>query len=135
MINISDAIKYLKKEVPNPTKGLPEDLFYYISSTTPIINVDLLLKDKKGRVLLSWRDDKYSGKGWHIPGGIIRFKETIRERIDEVARIEVGTSVDSFNPEPLAINEIFNKQREVRSHFISLLYRCSISENFVPENK
>ena len=46
MINISDAIKYLKKEVPNPTKGLPEDLFYYISSTTPIINVDLLLKDK-----------------------------------------------------------------------------------------
>ena len=73
-MNIVDAIKCLKQEVPNPSKGLPDDLFYYISSTTPIINVDLLIKDEKECALLAWRDDQYAGKGWHVPGGIIRFK-------------------------------------------------------------
>ncbi len=104
MTNIADAIKRLKQEVSNPSKGLPDDLFYYISSTTPIINVDLLLKDENGRTLLSWRDDPHSGKGWHIPGGIIRFKETIEERINEVAKIEIGTPVKPFKSEPIASN-------------------------------
>tara|TARA_Y100001970_G_C14251523_1_gene872248 strand:- start:2394 stop:2894 length:501 start_codon:yes stop_codon:yes gene_type:complete len=135
MINIIDAIKRLKQEAPNPSKGLPEDLFYYISSTTPIINVELLLKDENGRTLLSWRDDSYAGKGWHLPGGIIRFKETIVERINEVARTEVGIAVKSFKKEPIAINEIFNHEREIRSHFISLLYDCSLPSDFVPKNK
>ena len=134
MTNIADAIKRLKQEVSNPSKGLPDDLFYYISSTTPIINVDLLLKDENGRTLLSWRDDPHSGKGWHIPGGIIRFKETIEERINEVAKIEIGTPVKLFKSEPIAINEIFNRKREIRSHFISLLYSCSLPGDFVPKN-
>ena len=135
MTNIADAIKRLKQEVPNPSKGLPDDLFYYISSTTPIINVDLLLKDENGRTLLSWRKDPYAGKGWHLPGGIIRFKETIEERINEVARLEVGTSLKSFKSEPIATNEIFNRKREIRSHFISLLYDCLLPGDFVPKNK
>jgi colanic acid biosynthesis protein WcaH len=135
MTNIADAIKRLKQEVPNPTKGLPDDLFYYISSATPIINVDLLLKDENGRTLLSWRDEPHSGKGWHIPGGIIRFKETIEERINEVAKIEIGTPVKLFKSEPIAINEIFNRKQEIRSHFISLLYSCSLPGDFVPKNK
>ena len=134
-MTILEAIKCLKQKVSNPSKGLPEDLFYYISSATPIINVDLLIKNKKGYVLLAWRDDQYAGKGWHIPGGIIRFKETIKERINEVARIEVGTFIDYYDPEPMAINEIFNYEREVRSHFISLLYRCTLTADFVLNNK
>jgi colanic acid biosynthesis protein WcaH len=85
--------------------------------------------------LLSWRDDPHSGKGWHIPGGIIRFKETIEERINEVAKIEIGTPVKLFKSEPIAINEIFNRKREIRSHFISLLYSCSLPGDFVPKNK
>jgi len=134
-MTILEAIKCLKKNVPNPSKGLPEDLFYYISSATPIINVDLLIKNKKGYILLAWRDDQYAGKGWHVPGGIIRFKETIKERINEVARIEIGTFIDYYDPEPIAINEIFNYEREVRSHFISLLYKCSLPADVVLNNK
>ena len=134
-MTILEAIKCLKQNVPNPSKGLPEDLFYYISSATPIINVDLLIKNKKGYVLLAWRDDQYAGKGWHVPGGIIRFKETIKERINEVARIELGTFIEYYDPEPIAINEIFNYEREVRSHFISLLYTCTLPADFVLNNK
>jgi len=133
-MNIIDAMAIISKEVTNPQKGLSDEVFYFISRITPLINVDLLIKDEKGRALLSWRDDQYSGKGWHIPGGIIRFKETFETRIKEVAKSEIGTEV-KFDPNPIAINEIINKKRDIRGHFISILYKCSLPSTFISENR
>jgi len=44
-MNIHEAIKFLDKQIPNPSLGLPEEVFLFISRTTPIVNVDLLIKD------------------------------------------------------------------------------------------
>jgi len=133
-MNIADAIAILGKEAPDPSAGLPDEVFYYISKTTPLVNVDLLVKDENGRTLLSWRDDEYAGQGWHLPGGIIRFKETLEARLIKVAELEIGTRVD-FDPNPVAINQIIHNERDIRGHFISILYKCSLSGEFVPENK
>lgn len=108
-------------------------MFHYVSRTTPLVNVDLLIKDEKGRTLLTWRSDKYCGKGWHIPGGIIRFKETFETRLRKVAETEVGAEV-LFDPVPLAVRQCVNRDRAVRGHFISLLYRCGLPSSFVPAN-
>ena len=133
-MNIADAIAVLVKQVPNPSQGLPDEVFYYISRTTPLVNVDLLVQDKNGRTLLSWRDDQYSGTGWHVPGGIVRWKETLEMRIRKVSEAEIGALV-SFDTAPIAINQFIHHEREVRSHFISLLYRCHLPEAFIPQNK
>ena len=82
--------------------GMPEEVFLAISTLMPIPNVDLLIRDESGRILLSWRDDMYFGKGWHIPGGCIRFKETMLERVKETAILELHTEVE-INPIPLAV--------------------------------
>lgn len=43
-----------------------------------MVNVDLLIKNvSSNETLLTWREDEYYGPGWHVPGGIVRFKETI----------------------------------------------------------
>jgi colanic acid biosynthesis protein WcaH len=132
--NISDAIRMLKEKVPDPSQGLPDELFYYISATTPMVNVDLLIKDEKGRTLLSWRDDRYAGHGWHIPGGIVRFKETLEGRIQQVAKTEVGVDRIEFEKTPLAIHQIIHPHRDTRGHFISILYRCFLPGTFLPKN-
>ncbi|MEI7983545.1 MAG: NUDIX hydrolase, partial [Bacteroidota bacterium] len=54
---IQDTIEILNKQIPDPRLGLPEEVFLFISRLTPMVNVDLLIKDKKGLALLSWRDD------------------------------------------------------------------------------
>ena len=59
----------------NPTKGLSEETFLLISQLTPMVNVELLIQDKNKGTLLTWRHDKFYGPAWHLPGGIIRFKE------------------------------------------------------------
>lgn len=133
MRSLADAIAELDRNVANPTAGLPDEVFYYISRTTPLVNVDLLVKDEHDRTLLSWRDDPYAGRGWHVPGGIVRFKETLGERIRKVAASELGTEV-VFDPAPLALNELIHPERGNRGHFISLLYKCSLPGSFVPKN-
>lgn len=131
-MTIQEAIKFLEEQVKNPSEGLPDEIFYYISRMTPMINVDLLIKDEKGRTLLAWRDDEYSGIGWHVPGGIIRFKEKMETRLQKVAQKEIGREVE-YDPIPLTIKEVFRSDN-TRGHFISILYKCFLPGDFIPDN-
>ena len=132
------AIATIREAVGSATRGLPEDVFLLASSLTPMINVDLLIQDEAGRTLLTWRHDRFYGPGWHIPGGIIRFKESAASRIAAVAAGELGATV-SAGDSPIGLHEITNPQRDVRGHFISLLYACRLtspldeSRRFAPE--
>lgn len=115
----------LDEAVPDARGGLPQDLFYLVSRLTPLVNVDLLIRDGDGRVLLTWRADEFYGPGWHVPGGIIRFKETAAARIVAVASNELGAEVRA-DPAPFIVREIMSPCRDVRGHFISLLYCCTL---------
>ena len=145
-MNLTEIIQSLKnimnEEGVFPEKGLGKELFCFASTLIPIVNVDLLILNKKKEILLSWRDDPHCGTGWHIPGGCIRFKEKVSERIQKTARTEIGTQV-VFTAEPVRVFEIFSKndrpgiedQRE-RAHFISLVYLCNVPEDYsIPKEK
>jgi colanic acid biosynthesis protein WcaH len=119
---ISEILNSLEQD---PSRGLPEEIFLFVSSLTPMVNVDLLIQEEGGRTLLTWRDDGYYPPGWHIPGGIIRYKEKIENRVKAVARKELEAEID-FDPVPLAVHEIIDARRKARGHFISLLYRCRL---------
>ena len=116
----------------NPDMGLPEHLFHFISRSTPIVNIDLLIQDSNNRSLLAWRDDAFSGSGWHIPGGIVRYKETMLERVEHVANLEIGRKVQ-YDIKPIAFNEVI-LPHNTRGHFISFLYLATLDSNFEPEN-
>lgn len=131
---VEQAIRTLRAAVAAPHDGLPEALFLFVSSLTPMINVDLLIRDDAGRTLLTWRDDSFYGPGWHIPGGIIRFKEHSGTRIAAVAAAELGAEV-SFDPRPLCLHEIMNPERDVRGHFISLLHACRLESEPDPRRR
>lgn len=106
-------------------KALPEELFLFVSRVTPLINVDLLIQDNYKRTLLTWRDDSFYGPGWHVPGGIIRYKETAEYRIHSVAYQELGVEVE-FDSSPIFVLQNISKARRDRGHLIALLYRCRL---------
>ncbi|MCR5399720.1 MAG: NUDIX hydrolase [Lachnospiraceae bacterium] len=109
--------------------GLPDEVFKYITTITPMINVDLLVRDDEKGILLAWRND-YRGSGWHIPGGIIRYREPASERIIKTAEKELGAKV-TFDRDPIKLTEIFVPQR-IRGHFVSLLYNCRLMDGYDP---
>jgi ADP-ribose pyrophosphatase YjhB (NUDIX family) len=122
---MQELIQSIRAELGDSRTGLPEELFLFVSELTPMINVDLLVCNDQNQTLLTWRDDVFYGPGWHVPGGIIRFKERASHRIDQVAQIELGAEVE-YEETPLRVTEIMNPTRDIRGHFISLLYRCKL---------
>lgn len=142
---LSELIRELQEELTreniNTCEGLPEDLFLFSTTLVPVANVDLFITDSNRQVLLSWRDDEHYGKGWHIPGGCLRLKETMDSRIQKTALKELGCEV-SYENNPLLVKElIIKKDRHwlknqlERSHNISILFDCKLPEDYKIKNQ
>ncbi len=137
---IEQAVQTLLSAKLDARNGLPEDLFLLVSTLTPIPNVDLLIRDKKGRILLAWRDDPYYGRGWHIPGGCIRFGETMAQRLQRTAVSELGCEVE-FEPEPLTVRDVLRgpmpglANPDIRGHNLTVLFRCSLPKGYRIDNR
>ena len=127
--DLSEAVRCLDTYIDDPRSGLPEEVFLFASRVTPMVNVDLLIRDARGRILLAWRDDVFSGQGWHIPGGIVRFQESLATRIQETAIGEIGCEV-AFDETPVEFVELIKPGKQERSHFITFVYDCRLPESW-----
>lgn len=123
----------LRKSISDPSLGLPEDIFLFLSEISPLPNVDLLVRDKENRILLAWRNDPWWGNAWHVPGGIIRLKESFAERIQRTALAELGTTV-TYNEEPVEIRQIIDRKLKTRGHHITLVFECHVPEDYHIDN-
>ena len=127
IINKEKFIDEIDTALEGAEQGLPDEVFSFVSSVVPMVNVDLFIQDDAKGVLLAWRNDM-DGGGWHIPGGIVRFKETLHSRIIKTAENELNTRI-AFDSDPIQINEIFMPYQR-RGHFISFLYRCYLPDDY-----
>lgn len=134
MPNLNEAITTIKGQAISPNLGLKEDIFLLVSELTPLVNVDLLIKNDEDNILLTWRSDQFYGSGWHIPGGIVRFKEKFETRIHAVAKKELNATLTHHNT-PLMISSTINETRNTRGHFISLLFNCKLTSELDSQNK
>jgi colanic acid biosynthesis protein WcaH len=121
------AIRQLESAIESSKDKLPDAVFLFLSRVTPLVNVDLLIHDNDRRTLLTWRDDEFYGPGWHVPGGIVRFQERTEDRIRLVALHELGASVE-FDANPLKVLETIARERRDRGHFVSLIFRCRLTQ-------
>ena len=122
--DLRELVGALEEQIGDPRSGLPEEVFRFVSRLTPLANVDLLIEDPRRGTLLTWREDEFFGTGWHLPGGIVRYKETAAQRVRVCAREELGVEV-AFDETPVAIAEGIAEQA-TRGHHISLLFRCRL---------
>jgi hypothetical protein len=60
---VKQALELVLGSIPDPRGGLPDSVFEFLLKVTTIINVDLLIRDIRG-TLLVWREDDLA------PGGI-----------------------------------------------------------------
>ena len=123
--SLINTIARLRSFVTDPSKGLPEEVFQFVSGITPLVNVDLLITDPTEGVLLTWRPTGNYPAGWHLPGGIIRLRESFEERIKKVALDELSVEVAKVEG-PVEINQMIHPEARSRVHFISFLYKVSI---------
>lgn len=136
---LKDAIELLRNAEIDGSNGLTQELFWMISALIPIPNVDILIVNEKGQILLSRRNDGFFEKSWHIPGGCLRYGERLLTRVQETARRELGCEV-VIEPDPLAVREVlrgensYQRHPKERGHNIAILYRCKVPSNYQINN-
>ncbi|WP_298065681.1 NUDIX domain-containing protein [uncultured Mailhella sp.] len=133
------AVEILRCAHVDGRQGLPEKLFLLVSSVVPLPNVDLLITDKAGRLLLARRNDGFFENSWHIPGGCMRYGETLEHCLQRTARREIGCEV-LHEEAPVAVRSVFRGPNpdllhpNERGHNIAILYRCALPDSFLPDN-
>ena len=75
------------------TEPLSPDEFERIYSKVPRFCVDLVIK-MQGGIILTLRELPQWNGCWHLPGGTVRYKETIEQAVARVAQDELHTSVE-----------------------------------------
>ncbi len=67
-------------------------VFKALCKSVPMIAIDIAVMPDKDHVLLTYRDDEFF-RGWHIPGSILLYKETIDHAIQRVIKSELKIKV------------------------------------------
>lgn len=140
MQGIGAVKRAMRESAIEPEQGLGEGLFLFASTLMPVVNVDLVVMNDRDQVLLAWRNDPHYGKGWHIPGGCVRFRETLEARIQATAVLELCANVVS-QAEPFKVFEVLMdrgdpglKDRKERAHFITLAFLCELPRDYRVNN-
>lgn len=71
---------------------LPVDIFKTIIASTPLISIDLIVKNKNGDILLGKRVNRPAQGYWFVPGGRILKDESFELAFKRLIKAELGLS-------------------------------------------
>lgn len=69
---------------------LAEDTFKTIVASTPLVSIDLLVRDLQGNILLGKRVNRPAQGAWFVPGGRVLKDEPIEQAYARLLKIELG---------------------------------------------
>jgi colanic acid biosynthesis protein WcaH len=67
--------------------------FLGIIEATPLVSIDLILRNEQGAVLLGERLNRPAQHSWFVPGGRIRKGERVRQALERISRRELGVPI------------------------------------------
>ena len=122
-------------------KLLKSDTFAHIVEHTPLIAIDLIIKDCKGRVLLGRRVNAPAKDYWFVPGGRIYKNETMSEAFSRIFFTETGYKLLIDDARFLGVYEHFYENsfydENISTHYVVLGYeiKYDFSMNILPETQ
>jgi colanic acid biosynthesis protein WcaH len=69
---------------------LPIETFRTVVASTPLVSIDLLVRDGEGRYLVGQRRNPPARDSWFVPGGRIRKNERLAQALRRLCEEELG---------------------------------------------
>jgi len=107
---------------------LPDETFKSLIQHTPLISIDLIVRNEKGEVLLGKRINAPAKGYWFVPGGRVRKNETLDDAFVRLVKEELGieSGITRENAKFLGVFEHFYEDcifgNNVSTHYIVLGY-------------
>lgn len=88
-------------------KRLEQQLFKTIVANTPLISIDLIVRNSTGEALLGQRQNRPAQNFWFVPGGRIFKDESFEQAFKRITKEELGLEVSLCKTKFLGIYEHF----------------------------
>ena len=113
---------------------LDKKIFQTIVQNTPLVSIDLIIKNAQDQVLLGRRNNRPAQGYWFVPGGRIRKNETLAQafkrltcaELDQEFLLDEACFLGVF--EHLYADSIFDS--ETSTHYIALGYQLIVDFSF-----
>jgi colanic acid biosynthesis protein WcaH len=109
---------------------LPNNTFQTIIESTPLISIDLLIKNSQGQFLLGFRNNKPAQGYWFVPGGRILKDESIENSFIRLLKDELGVSASIKDAQFSGVYQHFYSDNvfgyDVTTHYVVLAYKLEL---------
>ncbi|NPA51280.1 MAG: GDP-mannose mannosyl hydrolase [Aquificae bacterium] len=105
-------------------------MFKFIIQNTPLVAIDLIVKDKEGKILLGKRKNRPAKNFYFVPGGRIFKNERLDEAFESITENELGIPLKRQNAKFLGVYEHIYPDNffgnEFGTHYIVLAHIIEI---------
>lgn len=127
------------------TSHLSKESFSDLIANAPLVAIDLLVRKKRGDLLLGLRSNPPARGTWFTPGGRIRKLESIADAFSRIALDELNQSLP-FNDARLvgAFTHIYQdniyastdaRMAKIETHYVVLAYELQVPDDFqIPQS-
>lgn len=110
------------------TEILPNPLFTQVIAATPLVSMDLIVRNERGEVLLGQRRNRPAQGYWFVPGGRIRKNERLAHAFTRLCATELGAAFTFDQARMLGNFEHFYSDNAlgvdgVSTHYVVLAYQ------------
>lgn len=118
---------------------LDRELFSSIIEQTPLISIDLIVKNRDEQILLGKRVNNPAKDYWFVPGGRIYKDETIEAAFQRITQDEIGERYLISDANFLGVyqhfydNNVFNDN--FSTHYIVLAFQLPITNRPLTNNQ
>lgn len=112
---------------------LPDETFKSVIQHTPLISIDLIVRNEQGEVLLGKRVNAPAKGYWFVPGGRVRKNETLDDAFVRLVHEELGieSGLTRADAKFLGVFEHFYDDcifgDDISTHYIVLAYELNIN--------
>ncbi|MGD2112757.1 MAG: GDP-mannose mannosyl hydrolase [Gammaproteobacteria bacterium] len=106
----------------------PDDIdFLQAIRATPLVSIDLIVRDGDGRILAGMRRNEPARGTWFVPGGRIRKDETLASALARISHWELGVTFTADDVRFAGVYEHFydtnfTGSEGISTHYVVLAY-------------
>ncbi len=118
------------------TAKLNYDELIQVVKNTPLVSIDLIVKNSHSEILVGLRKNEPAKDYWFVPGGRILKNERIAQAFERIAKEELGINIAYEQAKFLGVFEHFYKnnfaqKEDFTTHYVVLAHQMNISENLL----
>lgn len=105
---------------------LDKDLYTKILASVPVLTVDLIVENEKGKYLLVGRNNEPLKGEYYVPGGRVMLMETVADSVKRKLLEETGLTANTIEFVGYS-DDFFNKNEFGLPgiHTVSLVFKCT----------